>query len=76
MAKYATVSVKIPENLKEKMKRLGVKPSRVLRQAIEDEVKKKEVEKIKKDAVALKHTLDKISLEHIVKSVREDRDRR
>jgi len=35
-----TVSTKIPKQLKEKMQRFKIKPAKILRKALEDEVKK------------------------------------
>jgi len=71
-----TVSTKIPKPLKEKMIKLKIKPSKLLRKAIEDEVKRKELEELKNQIANLKPILDKISIEDIVKSIREDRDSR
>jgi antitoxin CcdA len=71
-----TISTKIPKPLKEKMTKLKIKPSKLLRKAIEDEVKKKEMEMLKEQISKLKPILDKISMEDVVKSIREDRDTR
>jgi post-segregation antitoxin (ccd killing protein) len=76
LSKSVTVSTKIPRELKEKIKELRIKPSRLLRKALEDEIKRKEAEKLKEEIDKLKTTLDKVSMEEIVKSIREDRDRR
>jgi hypothetical protein len=76
MADCVTVSTKIPKPLKEKMIKLKIKPSKLLRKAIEDEVKRKEMEELKDQINKLKPILDKISIEDIVKSIREDRDNR
>jgi Ulp1 family protease len=69
-----TVSTKIPKQLKEKMQRLKIKPSKILRKALEEEVKKREMEELKEEINKLKPILDKVSMEDIVKSVREDRE--
>ena len=74
--KCVTVSAKIPKKLREKMQRLNIKPSKVMRKALEDEVKRREIEELKEEISRLKPTLDKISVEEIVKSIREDRDSR
>ena len=58
------------------MEKLGIKPSEVLRKAIEKEVKKREIEKIKDSIRSLRPILDKISLEDIVRGIREDRGSR
>ena len=71
-----TVSTKIPKQLKEKIQKYKIKPSKILRKALEDEVKKREVEELKAEIENLKPILDKISVEDIVKSIREDRDSR
>jgi len=76
MADCVTVSTKIPKPLKEKMMKLKIKPSKLLRKAIEDEVKRKEMEELKDQINKLKPILDKVSIEDIVKSIREDRDNR
>jgi post-segregation antitoxin (ccd killing protein) len=62
MSKYVTVSVKIPTELKGELQRLGIKPSKLLRKAIEDEVKRKQVERIRSEIESLKPTLAKITV--------------
>lgn len=76
MSKYETVSVKVPTEIKEKMKQLGIKPSKLLRKAIEEEIRRKQVKKIKEEIQDLKATFDKIPIETVVRSIREDRERR
>lgn len=76
MTQCVTVSTKIPKQLKEKIQRFKIKPSKILRKALEDEVKRREVEELKEEIKKLKPTLEKVSMENIVKSIREDRDSR
>lgn len=76
MGKYVTVSVKVPHELKEKLEKLGVKPSKLLRKVIEEEIRRKEVEQIKEEIANLKPALSKIPLKEVVKSIREDRGSR
>ena len=76
MSKSVTVSTKIPKQLKEKMDRLKIKPSRLLRKAIEDEIKRREAEELKEEIDKLKPILEKVNMEDIVKSIRQDRDSR
>jgi antitoxin CcdA len=71
-----TVSTKIPKQLKEKIERFKIKPSKILRKALEDEVKKREIEELKEEIDRLKPILEKVSIEDIVKSIREERDAR
>ena len=74
LSKSVTVSTKIPKQLKEKIDRLKIKPSRLLRKALEDEIKRRETQELKEEIEKLKPILEKISIEDIVKSIREDRD--
>ena len=76
MQQSVTISTKIPKQLKEKIQRLKIKPSKILRKALEDEVKKREVEELKEEIDRLKPTFAKVSMEDVVKSIREDRDNR
>lgn len=76
MEQSVTVSTKIPKQLKEKIQRFKIKPSKIVRKALEDEVKKREIEELKKEIEQLKPILDKISMEDVVRGIREDRDNR
>ena len=76
MSKSVTVSTKVPKELKEKIKQLNIKPARLLRKALEDEIKRREAEQLKEEIAKIKPILDRISTEEIVKSIREDRDSR
>jgi hypothetical protein len=71
-----TVSAKIPKQLKERMQQLKIKPSKILKKALEDEVKKRELQELKEEINRLKPILNKIITEDAVKSIREDRDTR
>ncbi len=57
-----TVSTKIPKQLKKKIQRLKIKPSKILRKALEDEVKKREREELKEEVNRIKPILEKISM--------------
>lgn len=71
-----TVSTKIPKQLKEKIQKFKIKPSKILRKALEDEVKRREVAELKEEIDRLKPVLEKVSMEDVVKSIREDRENR
>jgi len=71
-----TVSVKIPKELMNKAKKLRIEPARVLRKAIEDEVRKEEAKLLEKKLERLRPVLDRVSSEAITRSIREDRDQR
>ena len=76
MTQCVTVSAKIPKQLKERMRQLKIKPSKILRKALEDEVKKREMEELKQEINKLRPILEKVSMDDIVKSIREDRESR
>jgi len=58
------------------MKELKIKPYELLRKAIEGEVRRREAERLKEEIERLKPLLDKVSVEEVVKGIREDRARR
>ena len=76
MRKYATVSTKIPQELKEKMRQLDIRASKLLRKAIEDEIRRREAQKIKESIEKLKPILNRVSMREILESIREDREHR
>ena len=76
MAKYETVSVKVSPEMKDKIRKYGIKTSDVLRDALEKEIRRKEIEEIEAELESIKDVLEKISIEDVVKSIREDRDTR
>ena len=76
MSKYVTVSVKIPRELKEKLERYGIKPSKLLKKAIMEELKRREIQDLEKMRAELSDIIAKFSKEFIVKSIRKDREKR
>ncbi len=76
MGKYVTVSVKIPEETKKRLERLGTKPSALMKKAIEETLRQEEIKEIKTQIKKMKTILAKIDIKDVVKSIREDRDSR
>jgi len=76
MGRYVTISVKVPIEVKEKLEKFGIKPSKILKKAIEEELRRKEIEELEGKLKELKNVLNKFSIEFIVKSIREDRESR
>ena len=75
MAKYETISVKVSADLKEKITHYGVKTGEVVRNALQAEVRRRQLEEIEKQLEPLRTVLSKINSEDVVVSIREDRDR-
>ena len=70
---YVTVSAKIPRKLKELLDKYGIKPGIIIREALEEEAKKRVLSEIEKKAKELSRKLPQISNEEIVRLIREDR---
>jgi len=71
-----TITAKIPKELKEKIRRLNINASRVIREALEAEVRRREEEQLKALAREVSRILNKIPKEEIVRAIREARDER
>ncbi|MGQ4891170.1 MAG: type II toxin-antitoxin system CcdA family antitoxin [Candidatus Njordarchaeia archaeon] len=76
MGNTTIVTSKVPKELKEKAKKLGINISKVLRRALEEEVRKREEELFKKSVNEAARILRNVDIDKIIKSVREDRGQR
>ena len=76
MGGYTTVSTKVRKELKEEAEKLGIKISEVLRRALEEEVRKRRLEELEKKLNKLSGALEKIDIDRIVSSIREERESR
>jgi len=74
-SKYVTISVKIPREIKEKLEKAGISPSKVVKKALMDIAKEIELKELEKEIEKFEHILAKIPAERVVKSIREDRER-
>lgn len=72
---YETVSAKIPKEYKKKIKEYDINVSKVIRKAIEEEIRKKEALKIKRKIEENKKLIKKVRIEDIIVLIREDRKR-
>lgn len=69
----SVISVRVPTELKDDLKRYGIEVSEVTRKALEEEVRRREREELKGMAEELGEFLEKIPRERIVEGIREDR---
>ncbi len=76
MAKHETVSVKVPAEVKQKMRKYGIKPSKLLRETLEQEIRKREIEEIKSEIQELSDALDRIDMAQVLSTIRADRETR
>lgn len=72
----ASITVRIPDELKKELEDTGVKISEVTRKALENEVKRIQELRAKEAAKRLSELLSEIPDEEIIKAIRETRDRR
>jgi len=75
MGEYVVVATKIPKKLKKVIEELGIKPSQVMRKALEEEVRRRLLENLEKRAVELSKRLPNIPDEEVAELIREDRER-
>jgi len=68
-----TISVRIPKELKEKIDRYCVRVSEVVRKALEEEVRRRELEEAAEAAEELGKLFSRIPDDEIVRSIREFR---
>ena len=72
----ASITVRIPDELKKELEDTGVKISEVTRKALENEVRRIQEEKAREAAEKLSQLLREIPDEEIIKALRETRDQR
>jgi len=70
------VSVKVRRDLVERARALGVNIPEVVRKAIEEEVRRRELELIRKKLESVKDFLDQVDIDRVVESIREGRESR
>lgn len=76
MTDYKTVSAKIDQELKEKIARYNIKVSKVIKKALEEEVRKEEEKELKEMLKESKKSLSRIGKNRTTQLIREGRDER
>ncbi len=76
LGKFVVVTGKVPRELKEKAKRLGININRVIREALEEAVRKREEELVRESIRICSDILAKIDANRVIRSIREDREGR
>ena len=74
--RYVTVSAKIDEKLWMKLKELGIKPSKVIKEALEKEVEERTIEELYKRIEKVSEIILEVGKENWVRAIRESRDER
>jgi post-segregation antitoxin (ccd killing protein) len=70
------ITVRVKKSLKEKIRKHKINVSKTVREALEDEVKKRENAELAQAINQMKAVLEKIPDDEIVKAIRESRDQR
>ena len=70
------ITVRVKKTLKEKIRKHRINVSKTVREALEDEVKRRENEELVQAVAQMKTVLEKIPDDEIVKAIRESRDQR
>lgn len=70
------ITVRVKKSLKEKIRKHRINVSKTVREALEDEVKKREDAELAQAINQMKAVLEKIPDDEIVKAIRESRDQR
>ena len=74
MGKLVTVTAKIPKDLKERLDALGVSVSGLIREALEREIERLEMERLRVLAGKASELLREVPAEELVEAIRESRD--
>jgi antitoxin CcdA len=70
------VTVRVDKTLKKKIKKYKINVSKITREALEEEIKKKERQELANAVSEMKTILNKIPDDEIVRAIRESRDQR
>jgi antitoxin component of RelBE/YafQ-DinJ toxin-antitoxin module len=76
MAKYVTVSAKIDAELRRKLAELGIKPSEVIRRALQREVEEKMREMFYRKVEEASEIISGVGKDAWVRAIREGREER
>jgi len=76
LSSLVVVTGKVPRELKEKAKKLGININKVIREALESAVRKREEELFMESLDRCADILSKIDIERTTKSIRENRESR
>jgi post-segregation antitoxin (ccd killing protein) len=70
------VTVRVDKDLKEKIRKYRISVSKITREALEEEIKKRERQELANAVSEMKTLLNKIPDDEIVRAIRESRDQR
>ncbi len=74
--RQVTVSAKIDEELRRRLRELSIKPSEVIRRALEEEAERRTREELYKKVEAASQIVSRAGIGEWVKAIRESREER
>jgi antitoxin CcdA len=74
--RQVTVSAKIDEELRRRLRELSIKPSEVIRRALEEEVERRMLEELYRKVEAASQIVSRVGIGEWVKAIRESREER
>ncbi|MCL4335406.1 MAG: CopG family transcriptional regulator [Candidatus Thermoplasmatota archaeon] len=72
---YTTVSAKISQEDREKLRELGLNPTEIIRKAVQEEIRKASNKALIEKMKRMTPVISKLNLDEIVSDIREDRER-
>ena len=75
MKTYATISAKVSKKEKDELKKLGLKPTEIIRRAVQEEIRKAKNKKLMEKMRRIAPIVKKLNVDEIVSDIREDRER-
>ncbi len=75
MVKNVVISAKITADERDDLRKLKLKPSRIIQAAIRKEIKRAKMEQLTGELEKLRPVFAKLKIGDIVEDIREDRDR-
>jgi len=76
MGRYTTVSAKIDTKLKEKIVKYNISISKVIKKALEEEIKRREEKELNEMLKEASRILSRVGRENIIQFIREGREER
>jgi len=75
MKTYATVSAKVSKKERDELKKLGLKPTEIIRRAVQEEIRRAKNKKLMEKMRRIAPIVKKLNVDEIVSDIREDRER-
>jgi len=75
MKTYATVSAKVSKKERDELKKLGLKPTEVIRRAIQEEIRRAKNKELMEKMRRIAPIVKKLNMDEIVSDIRKDRER-